>query len=103
MILFLLAIIFIILNILDISTTSKVLRNGGYEANPIARVLMRLNLFIPAKIGMVIIILLMMALMDNTTATTLGIICCGIYVLVVGNNCRTILAIRGAKKISLDK
>lgn len=90
MILFLLAVLFIILNILDITTTRKVLRNGGYEANPIARLLMRFHLFIPAKIIMVIIILLMMAVLDENTGITLGLIVCGIYGFIVWNNFRTI-------------
>jgi hypothetical protein len=90
MILSLLAILFIILNILDVTTTRKILRNGGYEANPIARLLMRFHLFLPAKIGMVIIILLMMVEMDENTGITLGIICCGIYGFIVWSNFRTI-------------
>jgi hypothetical protein len=90
MILFLLSTLFIILNILDITTTRKVLRDGGYEANPIARLLMRFHLFLPAKIGMVIIILLIMAMLDENTGITLGIICCGIYGIIVWNNFRTI-------------
>ena len=90
MILLLLALLFIILNILDITTTRKVLRNGGYEANPIARLLMRFHLFIPAKIGMIIIILLMMAALDENTGITLGMIVCGIYGFIVWNNFRTI-------------
>ena len=90
MILLLLAIIFIILNILDITTTRKVLRNGGYEANPIVRLLMRFHLFIPVKIVMIFIILLMMAVMDENTGISLGIICCGIYGFIVLNNVRTI-------------
>ncbi len=83
MILSLLAMLFIVLNILDITTTKKILRNGGYEANPIARLSMRLHLFLPAKIGMVIIILLMMAVMDENKGITLGIIGCGIYSFIV--------------------
>jgi hypothetical protein len=90
MILLLLALLFIILNIMDITTTRKVLRNGGYEANPIARLLMRFRLFLPAKIGMIIIILLLMAVMDENTGIALGIICCGIYIFIVWNNYRTI-------------
>lgn len=90
MILFLLSLLFVILNILDITTTRKVLRNGGYEANPIARLLMRYHLFIPAKAVMVIVILLMMAAADKDAGTILGLLCCGMYVLVVGNNIRSL-------------
>ncbi len=90
MITFLLAIIFVILNILDITTTRKVLRDGGYEANPIANLLMRFHLFIPAKIIMIIIVLSMMTVLDENTSITLGIIVCGIYGFIVWNNYRTI-------------
>jgi len=86
----LLAILFIILNILDITSSRKVLRNGGYEANPIARLLMRYQLFIPAKIVMVMIIILMMAMLDENAGIKLGIICCGIYGFIVWNNFRAI-------------
>jgi hypothetical protein len=89
MILFLLAILFIILNVLDITTTRKVLKNGGYEANPIARLLMRFHLFIPAKIIMVLLILLIMLMAEEETGITTGIICCGIYIFIVLNNLRT--------------
>ena len=67
MITFLLAVLFIILNILDVTTTRKVLRDGGYEANPIVRFLIRLHLFIPAKIIMVILIIVIMAFSDRGT------------------------------------
>ena len=90
MITFLLAIIFVILNILDITTTRKVLRDGGYEANPIANLLMRFHLFIPAKIIMIIIVLSMMTVLDENTSITLGIIVCGIYGFIVWNNFRTV-------------
>jgi hypothetical protein len=90
MILFLLATLFIILNILDITTTRKVLSNGGYEANPIARVLMRFHLFIPAKIIMVLFILLIMITAEEETGIKTGLICCGIYGFIVWNNFRTI-------------
>ena len=66
------------------------MKDGGYEANPIARLLMRFHLFMPAKILMVIIILLMMAVLDENTGKTLGIIVCGIYGFIVWNNFRTI-------------
>ena len=90
MILFLLAMLFIILNILDVTTTRNVLKNGGYEANPIARLLMRFHLFLPAKVIMVILILLIMMAADEETGIKTGIICCGIYLFIVWNNLRTI-------------
>ncbi|KAF0155439.1 MAG: hypothetical protein FD159_2173 [Syntrophaceae bacterium] len=89
MILLLLAIIFIILNILDITTTRKILRNGGYEANPLARFLMRIHLFIQAKILMVVIVFLM-TISNESTGIPVGILCCGIYFFIVLNNLRTI-------------
>jgi len=90
LIMFLLAVLFVILNILDIRTTRKVLSQGGYEANPLARLLMRLHLFIPAKILMVVIILVIMFGFDRETGITTGVICCGIYTFIVGNNYRTL-------------
>ena len=90
MIIFLLAIFFIILNILDITTTRKILSHGGYEANPIARLLMRFHLFIPAKIIMVLFILLIMIMADEKTGINTGILCCGIYCFIVWSNYRTI-------------
>jgi len=90
MILFLLAALFIILNILDIKTTRKILNQGGYEANPIARLLMRFYLFLPAKILMVVIILLIMFVTDQGTGIMTGVICCGIYSVIVWSNYRTL-------------
>lgn len=88
MILFMLATLFIILNVLDVTTTRKVLSNGGYEANPIARVLMRFHLFLPAKIIMILFILMIME--EEETGIQTGLICCGIYGFIVWNNFRTI-------------
>ena len=90
MLLLLLAMLFIILNILDVTTTRKVLRNGGYEANPIARLLMRCHLFMPAKIAMVIIVLLLMVIAGEETGINTAILCCGIYGFIVWNNFETI-------------
>ncbi len=90
MITFLLALLFVILNILDVRTTRKALSQGGYEANPLARLLMRLHLFIPAKVLMVVVILGVMLLLDQETAIKIGVICCCIYSLIVWNNYRTL-------------
>jgi hypothetical protein len=90
MILFLLATLFIILNVLDITTTRKVLKNVGYEANPLVRLLMKLHLFIPAKIFMVIIILSIMVMADESTGIMTGLLCCGIYSVIVWSNYRTL-------------
>lgn len=90
MILSLLAVFFVILNILDVKTTQKILKNGGYEANPIARLLMKFHLFIPTKIIMVIIILFVMFKADNDMGMMTGVICCGIYIPIILSNYRTI-------------
>lgn len=90
MTIFLLAILFVILNILDVTTTRKVLKNGGYEANPIARLLMYLHLFLPVKIVTVIIVVFLMSSLDEGFGVMLGLTCCGIYVFIVSSNFRTI-------------
>jgi hypothetical protein len=86
----LLAGLFIILNILDIATTQRVLGNGGYEANPIARLLMRLHLFIPAKIVVVFFVVMIMIGADEGIGVATGIICNGIYLFIVISNLRNI-------------
>ncbi len=90
MTIFLLAILLIILNILDMTTTNRILRNGGYEANPLARFLMHIHLFIPAKILMVVLIIFLMVTSNESTGIEVGILCCGIYFFIVLNNLRTI-------------
>lgn len=87
----LLAGLFIVLNILDVVTTRKVLGDGGYEANPIARLLMRFHLFIPAKIGMVFFVVLVMIGADENIGMKCGVICNGIYLFIVIFNLRSIL------------
>jgi hypothetical protein len=90
MTIFLLAILFIIMNILEVTTTNRILRDGGYEANPMARFLMRIHLFIPAKILMVVFIVFLMVISSKSTGITVGILCCGIYFFIVLNNTRII-------------
>ncbi len=90
MTLFLLATLLIILNILDVTTTNRILRDGGYEANPLARSLMRIHLFIPAKILTVVFIVFLMVTSNESTGIDVGILCCGIYFIIVLNNLRTI-------------
>lgn len=77
------AICFIILNILDVTTTRKILASGGYEANPIARLLMKFHLFIPAKI--VITLALAVAIVGNSDIV-FGLVLCGIISIFVINN-----------------
>ncbi|MHB8093193.1 MAG: DUF5658 family protein [Syntrophales bacterium] len=79
--------LFIILNILDITTTRKVLRSGAYEANPLARLLMRFNLFLPAKLIMVLLIMIMA---EEEIGIKTWLICCGIYGFIVWNSFRMI-------------
>jgi len=74
MTIFLPAILFIILNILDVTTTNRILRDGGYEANPMARFLMRIHLFIPAKILMVVFIVFLMVISSKSTGIAMGIL-----------------------------
>ena len=90
MIIFLLAVFFIILNILDVSTTNKALKQGGREVNPLARLLMKLHLFIPAKILVTCLVVFLMLNADEETGIMLGTICCGIYAVIVGSNYRTL-------------
>jgi hypothetical protein len=87
---FLQAIIFIILNILDITTTRKILRNGGYEANPLARFLMKFHLFLPAKIITVLLILLVMIMAEEEIGIKARLICCRNYGFIVWNSFRMI-------------
>ena len=82
MILFL-AVSFVILNILDVVTTRRILALGGYEANPISRVLMKFNLFLPVKI--IITTILASDIISNQNQTN-GLILCGIISLFVINN-----------------
>ena len=78
-----LALCFIILNILDVLTTRKILTLGGYEANPIPRVLMKFNLFLPVKI--IITVILTFGIISNQNQIN-GLILCGIISLFVINN-----------------
>lgn len=86
-----LSLIFIILNILDVYTTVRALKQGGYEANPLVRFLMRKNLFIPVKAAAVIAVIILMATSDPQTALLTGSFCCLIYLAIVGNNLRTLV------------
>ena len=90
MIIFLLAVFFIILNILDVSTTNKALKQGGREVNPLARLLMKLHLFIPAKVLITCLVVFTMFYADEGTGITLGIFCCCIYTVIVGSNYRAL-------------
>jgi len=77
------AVLFIILNFLDVSTTKKILALGGSELNPIAWVLQKIYLFIPVKIIVTLIIALFIVVSKNVYS---GIFLCSIISLVVINN-----------------
>ena len=95
MIVFFLAIGFIVLSILDVRTTTKVLELGGYEANPIARLLMRWHLFIPVKTIATTVVALIILFSNSNAAIHLGLFSCILYSLIVMNN---LWAIRQARK-----
>jgi len=77
------SVVFTFLNIVDIITTNQVLARDGEEMNPIIRILMRFNLFIPVKIiGNIIIIYLILI-----TPIKTGIVCCIIMSIFAINNC----------------
>lgn len=77
-----LALVFIILNVIDIITTNIILENGGTEANPIVRFLMKHGLFIPLKIIMTVFVAYLVVGSVGT-----GVIVCLIMIIVVSNNC----------------
>ena len=77
------AIYFIILNILDVTTTRKILASGGYEANPIARLLMKFHLFLPVKI--IITLSIAVGIITISDLTT-NLVLCGIVSIFVLNN-----------------
>ncbi|OPY17908.1 MAG: hypothetical protein A4E74_00965 [Syntrophus sp. PtaB.Bin075] len=88
--LFAVTLLIIILNILDVYTTRLALKQGGYEANPLVRFLMRNHLFIPVKAAVVTAVIMLMAASDQHTALLTGVFCCLIYLAIVGNNFRTL-------------
>jgi hypothetical protein len=78
-----LSILFTFLNIVDIITTNQILARDGEEMNPIIRVLMKFNLFIPVKIISNIFIVYIILISPIKT----GIICCAIMSIFGINNC----------------
>ena len=99
MIVFLLAAGFIVLSILDVRTTSKVLALGGYEANPIVRLLMKWNLFIPFKTIATAAVAMIILFANEPGSIHLGLFSCILYSLIVLNN---LWAIRQARKWSQE-
>lgn len=77
------AICFVILNILDITTTRKIIARGGCEASPLPWLLMKVNLFLPVKL---IVTLALAAFIVVSKNVYDGIFLCGIISLFVLNN-----------------
>lgn len=91
----LLALLFIILNILDIATTRKALALGAREVNPLARFLMRHHLFLPVKGIVALLIVGIMYAQEAEGAVWTGSLCCLLYIGVVINNLRAIKIQKG--------
>jgi len=79
----LISIVFTFLNVVDIITTNRILARDGEEMNPIIRILMRFNLFVPVKIISNIFIIYIIIISPIKT----GIICCCIISFFSINNC----------------
>lgn len=78
-----LALCFIILNILDITTTRKIIALGGSELNPIPYLLMKIKLFIPVKIIITLGIAFFIAVNQNLFINLQ--LCAIISIFVVSN------------------
>lgn len=78
-----LALCFIILNILDITTTRKIIALGGSELNPIPWLLMKLKIFVPVK--MIITLFIALFMVNNQNITNNFILCAIISIFVVSN------------------
>ena len=77
------AILFVILNILDVTTTNKIIAIGGKEVSPLPWLLMKFNLYLPVKTGATLALAIFMIIsQDVITSSTL----CGIISLFVVNN-----------------
>ncbi len=81
-----LCISFIFLNILDVMTTNKVLELGGFEANPVVRLLMRFHLFVPLKIVATTYVVVIIIFSKSPDGLYLGLFVCAFYALLVANN-----------------
>ncbi len=81
-----LCITFIILNIMDVMTTNRVLAMGGYEANPIVRLLIKFRLFVPFKAAGTLFFVWIVLTSKPPVSTYLAVSCTLFYVLLVGNN-----------------
>ncbi len=77
------AVLFVILNILDITTTRKIIALGGREVWPLPWLLMKVNLFLPIKIT---ITLALAAFIMISTEVYNGVFLCMIISLFVINN-----------------
>ena len=81
-----LCIAFIILNILDVVTTNRILAMGGYEANPIVRLLIKLRLFVPFKAAGTLFFVWIVLTSKTPVSNYLAVFCTLFYLLLVGNN-----------------
>lgn len=84
-----LSILYGILNLLDYLTTKKILKNGGYEKNPIANFLIKKKIFGVSKTISTAMGMTSIYSDDEQSNITKGLI--GIYGLVVFNNLIQIL------------
>ena len=73
-------------NILDVTTTNRILSMGGYETNPLVRLLMRFHLFVPCKIAVIIFFVLLVLFSQPPTGLIMVACGCLLYLLIVGNN-----------------
>ncbi len=94
-----LCISFIFLNILDVMTTNKVLELGGFEANPLVRLLMRFHLFVPLKIVVTAYVAVIIVFSNSPDSLYLALFVCAFYALLVANN---LFQIRRGLKWSRD-
>lgn len=81
-----LCIALIILNIIDVITTYKILSMGGYEVNPISRLLIKLHLFVPFKAAATLCFVWIVLIPKPPVSFYLAVFCTLFYVLIVGNN-----------------
>jgi len=78
------AVLFVILNVLDITTTRRIIALGGREVWPLPWLLMKINLYLPIKI--IVTLALAILIIINSEMST-GLVLCGIISLFVINNC----------------
>jgi len=85
-----LAMLFVVLNVLDVTTTRQALSLGARELNPVVAFLMRYQLFIPFKAVVVTAVAAAILILETKTALWVGSLCCLLYAAVVAHNVRAI-------------